>query len=78
MRREELPLEREPMRILPRRTAVDPNQGWVALAGDIPDRLREQRMNLGAILASETDVLRRHELELCDQCVVVRRQLPES
>src|SRR5215218_4789080 len=58
-----LTLEGERVLILTGGPAVDPYQRRIATAGDVANRRGEQRVNLGAVLAPEGDVLGRLNLQ---------------
>jgi hypothetical protein len=56
---------------------MNANERRVPLSGDIPERLGEQRVNLGAVLALERDVVSGLQLQPGHDRVVVRRQLAQ-
>ena len=64
--------------ILAVRPAVDPQQHRDLRAGDVADRLGQQAVDLGAVLALEADLLGRAELQLREQRVVLMRELASA
>ena len=61
---EELPFEAKGVTVLPVRAAVDAEQAGIFLSTLITERFRDQSMDLGTVVAFETDIFDARQLQL--------------